>query len=183
MSPPRMSLDQAALVVVDLQQKLLPVIHAPDAVVGQVAKLIRGCVALGVPMIVTEQYPQGLGPTVEAIRAVLPARTPTVSKVKFSACVEDVRRWLAESGRRTVLLAGIESHVCVMQTALDLLESGYVVAVVADAIGSRRTTDHEIGLRRMMQAGVVPVSVEMALLELVHEAGTTRFKAILPVIK
>ena len=183
MSRPRFTLEQTALLVVDLQERLLPVIHESERVAAQTAKLIRGCAALGVPMIVTEQYPQGLGPTVDAIAASLPPDVQRVTKLKFSAFVEDVRRWLGETGRRTVLLAGIETHICVVQTALDLAASGFVVGVAVDAVGARRGLDHAVGLRRMEVAGIVPVTVEMALLEMVHEAGTSRFKSILGLIK
>ena len=189
MSPPRLTLEQTVLLVVDLQEKLLPIIEGSERVVKQTARLIRGCAALGVPIIATEQYPQGLGPTVQPIRSLLlPGAgpvpgAPVVSKVKFSASVEDVRKWIAQTGRTTVLLAGIESHVCIMQTALDLTASGHVVAVATDAIGSSRRSDHETAMLRLVQAGVIPVTVEMALLEMVHEAGTSRFKAVLPVLK
>lgn len=180
---PRLNIDDTVLLVIDLQVRLLPVITDHEQVVAQSARLIDGCRALGLPMIATEQYRKGLGPTTPAIADRWTADTPVIEKLKFSACVEPVRRQLAELGRRTVLLCGIEAHVCVMQTALELAESGFVVAVAGDALGSRRPADRELALWRMMQAGIVPVSVEMALLEMVHEAGTERFKSVLPIIR
>jgi len=179
----RINREQTALLVVDMQRKLLPVIEDQDRVTEQVGKLIRGCAALDVLMAVTEQYPDGLGRTVQPIRDALPDNTPIESKLKFSACVEAVRGWLSRTGASTVLVAGIESHVCVTQTVLDLLSIGVVPVVVADAIGARRASDHEAALMRMRDAGATIGSVEMVLFEMVAEAGTERFKAILPVIK
>ncbi len=180
---PRLTLNRAALLVVDLQEKLLPTIHESDAVVRQSERLIRGFAALEVPVMATEQNPTRLGPTVETIAAALPVGGTRPAKLKFSACVEDVRKWLEAQARDVVVLCGIETHVCVMQTALELLSIGMVVAVAVDAVGSRRPLDHGVALQRMIAAGVLPVTVEMALLELVHEAGTDRFKQILPLIK
>jgi nicotinamidase-related amidase len=179
----RLTAGRCALVVVDLQEKLVPIVRDSEAVVRQAAKLVSGFSALQLPIIVTEQNPSRLGPTVEAIAKVLPADVPRPSKLKFSACIEDVRRWLDQQERDTVVLCGIESHVCMMQSVLDLLEIGMMVAVVVDAMSSRRTVDHETALKRMIAAGAIPVTVEMALLELVHEAGTDRFRSILPLIR
>ncbi len=185
MSAPRIIADQTVLLVIDLQDKLLLQIDGGPRIVEQAARLIRGCALLGVPIIVTEQYPKALGPTTETVRQALPesSRAAIQPKMKFSALIEATRRKIADSGRSTVLLCGIESHVCVMQTSLDLLDAGYMTAVASDAIGSRRSADHDAAMRRMSAAGVVPVSVEMVLLEMVHEAGTDLFKAMLPIIK
>jgi len=179
----RVEAEQAILLVVDIQEKLLPHIHGGDRVTEQAAKLIRGCHALDVPVLATEQYPEGLGSTVEPIREALPERTPIEDKLRFSACVEPIRERLAEQGRPVVLIAGIESHVCVLQTALDLLQAGYRPGVVGDAVGSRRSEDHDLAMRRLTAAGVLPLSVEMALMEMVRKAGTEAFKAILSAIK
>jgi len=180
---PRFMLDRTALLVVDLQEKLLPLIDGAAGVERRCVQLIRGCAALGVRIAATEQYPAGLGPSVAAIRDALPAGTPLESKLKFSACVEGVRRRLGEWGTTHVLVCGIETHICVCQTALDLLDAGFVVGVAADAVGSRSAADHAIALRRLEQAAAVPLTVEMALFDLVREAGTDRFKALLPLIK
>ncbi len=180
---PRFNLGQTALLVVDVQEKLLPMIRDGQGVQRQCVKLIRGCAALGVPVLATEQYPQGLGPTAEAIRQVLPAGTPAIAKMKFSACVDAVRKQLNQWSVGCVVVCGIESHVCVLHSALDLAEAGYIVGVAVDAIGSRTGGDHELGVQRMLQAGVVPLSVEMVLFELTHEAGTDRFKKLLPIVK
>ena len=180
---PRITIDQTALLVLDLQEKLMPRIEDGEHVLDQAAKLIRGCTILGVPMLATEQYPDGLGPTVESIRTALPEAALRTVKMRFSGCVDEVRRQLDRWRRPVVLICGVETHVCVLQTALDLLESGYTPVVVGDAVGSRRARDDALAMQRMTAAGVVPASVEMALLEMTHEAGTERFRAILPLIR
>lgn len=183
MAIPRLDIDHTVLLVVDFQERLLPTIDGHERVAQRAGVLISGCRVLGVPAVVTEQYPAGLGHTVPAIHDALSGCVKPVEKLKFSACVAEVRERLAAMGRRTVLLCGIETHVCVMQTALDLAAEGYVVAVTSDATGSRRPDDHEAGLIRMRQAGILQVSTEMALMELTREAGTERFKSLLPIIK
>src|SRR5688572_18668833 len=120
---PRFTLDRSALLVVDVQEKLMPLIGMGDVVERQCVKLIRGCAALGVPVLVTEQYPKGLGPTVSPVREALPAGALVEQKMKFSACVEGVRKRLTDLGRNAVMVCGIETHVCVTQTVLDLLEA------------------------------------------------------------
>ena len=180
---PRFELGRTALLVVDMQEKLLPLIDGGAAVERQCARLIRGCAALGVPIAVTEQYPAGLGSTVPAIRAALPPEAPLESKVKFSACIEGVRRRLQEWGSSHVVVCGIETHVCIAQTVLDLIDAGFVAGIVADAVGARSAVDHTIALRRLEQSAAVSLSAEMLLFELAHEAGTDRFKSLLPVIK
>lgn len=183
MAIPRFSVDATALLVIDVQERLLPVIDECDRVETQVGKLIDGANVLGLPVLVTEQYRKGLGVTVPAIAEKLDGAVCNHEKLKFSACIEPIREELSRRGIRSVIVCGIEAHVCVLQSALDLADVGYVVAVAEDAVGSRRVVDREAALRRMTQAGVVPTTVESVLLELVHEAGTGRFKAILPVIK
>lgn len=180
---PRFTVEKSALLVVDVQEKLLPSIHEHEAITRQCVKLIRGCAALNVPVIVTEQYSKGLCSTVGPIREVLPGDAPVFEKMKFSAYVEGVRKKISELQRTHVILCGIETHICVMQTALDLADAGLIVGVATDAVGSRTPADREAGLRRMASIGVVPLSVEMALFEMVHEAGTDRFKAVLPIVK
>jgi nicotinamidase-related amidase len=183
MATPRFVLEHTAILVVDLQEKLLPHMHNAEAVTRQAGRLIDGANALGVPVLVTEQYRKGLGSTVPELASRLTGAACHQEKLKFSACIEPVREILAARGIRAVAVCGIEAHVCVLQTCLDLIDSGYVTAVVSDAIGSRRLTDQQAAERRMIQAGVVPTSVESLLLEWVHEAGTPRFKAILPIVK
>lgn len=180
---PRFDLKSTGLLIVDLQPRLLAVIDESERVVAQSEKLIRGAVALGLPVFVTEQYPEKLGETIPAIASVLPTDTERQAKLKFSACTAEVRQAVANSGLRRIILAGIEAHVCILQTALDFAEAGYLVGVVEDAVGSRRMTDRATALSRLQQAGIIPLSTEMILLEMVGEAGSDRFKSILPFIR
>ena len=137
---------------------------------------------LRLPMVVTEQYPEKLGVTINSVReaAGFPA---AIGKLRFSACTEQTLAAIESSGRKTVLLCGVEAHVCVLQTALDLRERGYQVFAARDALSSRTPENAQIGWERMQSAGVLPTSTESALFELLEEAGTPDFKAILPLIK
>ena len=161
----------------------MPAIQDGKRVEEQAIKLIQGCRVLDVPILVTEQYPSGLGETVPGVAQALGQGVQPVDKVRFSACVEPVLKRLQDLQRSTILICGVESHVCVLQTALDLVGSQWTPAVVWDAVGSRYKRDYEISRDRLQAAGVMPLSVEMALLEMVQEAGTDRFKAILPLLK
>ncbi|MCC6579356.1 MAG: isochorismatase family protein, partial [Phycisphaeraceae bacterium] len=122
MPVPRIRLDDCVLLVVDVQEKLLPHMHNAGLVESQTARLLDGAAALEIPLLVTEQYRKGLGVTVPSLQAKLIRAMCNVEKLKFSACVEEVRDALAQQARRTVLVCGIEAHVCVMQTCLDLLD-------------------------------------------------------------
>lgn len=183
MAAPRLDNERTALLIVDMQEKLLPVIEDRELLIEQVGKLMDGANALELPILVTEQYPKGLGATVSTIAERMTRVSCRPEKMKFSSFVEPVRDELARLGVRSVVVAGIEAHVCVLQTCLDLLDGGYLPAVAVDAIGSRRRADRDAAVQRMIQAGVVPTTVESMLLEIVREAGGTRFKSILPLMK
>lgn len=195
-----LSRDRAVLVVVDVQERLLPFIHESESVVLQCVRLVRGFHILGAPVLVTEQYRKGIGPTDDRIMdAVLrpesveqplpprrepgfeapapPAEFRPIEKMTFS-CAEHppFMEALERTGRRQVLLCGIESHVCVLQTALHLAMRGYEVYLAADAVSSRSPRNVEIALRRMEQAGVQLTSVEMGIFEMLHLSGTPEFK-------
>jgi nicotinamidase-related amidase len=185
--------ENAILVVVDIQTRLLPAVPESEAVTEAAVKLIQGCRILGVNPLVTQQYTKGLGPTaapvVSAVMeeldgADLPFVFAPVEKISFSAMGEDefVRR-LSESGRRSVILCGIEAHVCVAQTALDLLANNYEVFVISDAVASRRESDRDAALRRMIAAGAVELTYEAALFELLKSAGEPEFKQISRLVK
>jgi nicotinamidase-related amidase len=180
---PRLQLGYTALLVVDMQERLLPAIEGAAAVTQQVARLIDAAAVLELPVLVTEQYPKGLGRTVPDICRRLNPGVQVQEKLRFSACTEATRAELMRLGARAVLVCGIEAHVCVLQTCLDLIDAGFVTAVAVDAIGSRRCADRETAVARMTQAGILPTSVESAVLELLGEAGGQRFKALLPLIK
>lgn len=161
----------------------MPVIDRGPEVIEQCGRLLDGANALGMPILVTEQYRKGLGVTVPALQPRVDAALCNVEKLHFSAFVDGIATVLRERGVRQVVVCGVEAHVCVLQTCLDLIDRGYVVFLAVDAAGSRRETDRATAVMRMVQAGVVPTTVESALLELVGEAGTARFKSILPIIK
>lgn len=183
MAVPRIYPSHTAVLVVDVQEKLLPHMHNREALLPQVVKLLDGARVLSVPVFVTEQYPGGLGRTVPQVFERLDPGVGRHEKLKFSACIEPVREELVKHGVRSVLVCGLEAHVCVLQTCLDLADSGYIAAVVTDAVGSRRESDQAAAVQRMVQAGVLPTTVEAALLELAHEAGGTCFRDLLRVIR
>ncbi|MCC7191152.1 MAG: isochorismatase family protein [Phycisphaeraceae bacterium] len=183
MPPTRFRLESAALLVVDMQEKLVPHMHNAQSLVPQVARLLDGANAINLPMLVTEHYRKGLGVTLPELQPRIARALCNQDKVLFSACVDPVLEELRRGKFTSVIVCGVEAHVCVLQTCLDLLEHGYNVALTTDAIGSRRPFDMEMGIERLIQAGVAPTTVESMLFELVREAGTPLFKAMLNVVK
>ncbi|HRK36215.1 MAG TPA: hydrolase [Candidatus Hydrogenedentes bacterium] len=175
--------DSATLVVIDFQEKLLPKIHDADAIGSQAIKLIRFARELGMPILWTEQYPKGLGHTVEPIAAELGGETPIEKTVFGCIAAPGFASALAASGRKQLLLTGIEAHICVMQTALAALDEGYEVFIPKDAVGSRTPAEYDAGLERLQRAGAEIVTTEMAMFELLREAGTPEFKKTLPLFK
>ncbi|HOV04642.1 MAG TPA: hydrolase [Hyphomicrobiales bacterium] len=181
-----MSAARSQLLVIDIQERLLPAMADSAAVLRNAGIVIAAARRLKVPVVLTEQYPKGLGPTVpEIVAAAGEARV--FEKLAFSA-MRDARTAKAlvdrrGSGRPQVVVCGIEAHVCVLQTALDLKERGFDVFVVADAVSSRVRGSHETALQRMAAAGVVAVTAEMVAFEWVEAAGTDDFKAIARLVK
>ena len=174
---------KAGLLVVDLQERLLPAIFEKERVVANSLRLIKGAAALGVPVWVTEQYRKGIGLTIPEVAAAVPGFAP-IEKLIFSACgAEGLVERLRAGGVADVIVCGIEAHVCVTQTCLDLLGLGFRPFVAADAISSRTAENHRCGVERMRDAGAVIVSTEMILFELLGCAGTDEFKQILPLVK
>jgi nicotinamidase-related amidase len=171
--------DAAQLLVVDMQERLLPAMAEPARVEKRCAILLEAARAVGLPVSFSEQYPKGLGHTVAALA---PARA--FAKTAFS-CLRDgaLSAHLKSNARSQIVLAGIEAHVCVLQTAMDLLAAGYDVFVVADAVSSRAPWSVDLALARMREAGAAIVNTEMALFELLGEAGTPEFKALSALIK
>lgn len=167
----------STLLVVDVQSRLVPAIHEGAAVVGRVVWLVRLAQALGIPVAATEQYPQGLGPTVPDVAALMPAGA-IGSKVHFSCAAAGCLDALPGAARPQVVVAGIEAHVCVLQTAFGLAAQGREVFVVADAVGSRDPANRALALERMGQRGIGIVSGEMVGFEWLERAGTERFRAL-----
>lgn len=169
--------DRSRLLVVDLQQKLAPAIDRGQAVVERAAWLVRAAQRMGVPVAASEQYPQGLGPTVAPIAALLPPGA-VAAKQHFSCTEAGCLAALPGGERPQVVIAGAEAHVCVLQTALGLVAEGREVFVVADAVGSRRPSDKALALERMRARGVSIVSGEMVVFEWLREAGTALFRDV-----
>jgi nicotinamidase-related amidase len=177
--------EQCALIVVDMQEKLLPPIWEKDRLVRNVQLLIRLAGILKIPALVTTQYAKGLGNTVPDIASLLPDNPP-IDKLMFSCFGSDVFCSLLKrlpGQRTTVLLCGMETHICVMQTALGALRQGYLVHVASDAVSSRTKLNWRIGLDRMKSAGVVLSSAEMMMYELLRSSGAPAFKELLPYLK
>ena len=167
--------ERTALVVVDVQEGFRKAIPDFERIARATATLIRGADALGVPILITEQYPKGLGETASEVTESLPDGTEAIEKLCFSAAEAD---GFDLGGRDQALVCGIETHVCVNQTVLDLVRSGAEVQVAEDAVGSRFAESKRIGLKKMERAGAVLTSVETALFELLGRAGTDEFKLV-----
>jgi nicotinamidase-related amidase len=186
----------AVLVVIDVQERLLPSIHESEALVEQIVRLIRGFRICAAPILVTEQYRKGIGPTDPRVAAALTGEETVgdqalpslpfapIEKMTFSCAPHaPFLEQLAALGRRQVVLCGIESHVCVLQTALHLREARYEVFLAADAVSSRSPRNVDIAVRRMEQEGVRFTSVEMAVFEMLHICGTPEFRSWSRVIR
>ncbi len=183
--PQRIQPERTVLTVIDMQAKLLPYIDAHLAVTDAVNLLIRGCGVFDVPLLATEQYPQGIGPTVDEVASTILAAGGRIREKMPFSCFGDggFRENLRTQGRSQVVVCGIEAHVCVQQTCLDLNAHGYQVFVCADAIGSRAEIDYHMALQRMRDAGVIVTTVESVLFEMCGECGTTSFKEMIGLIK
>jgi nicotinamidase-related amidase len=177
----RFTARDAALLVVDVQERLLPAILDRDRLLANVLRLVHAAGILDIPASATEQYPRGLGPTVPELAKLFPDRP---AKLSFHCCgAPGVVEWLAGTGARHVNLVGIEAHVCVAQTALELLRLGYRVQVPVDAVGSRHRLDAEVALRRLERAGAVVSTAEAVLFEWTEGADHPRFKEISAIVK
>ena len=177
--------DHCALVVVDIQERLLPPIFNKDSLVKNAQLLIRLAKILSMPILLSTQYKKGLGDTVPDVATLLDDVRP-IDKLEFSCFGSDHFRAAVKSlpgQRNTVLICGMEAHICVMQTALGALNDGYLVHVAADAVGSRAESNWKIGIDRMRAAGAVISSTEMMMYELLRCSGTSQFKELLPYLK
>lgn len=175
--------EDTVLVLVDIQGKLAHLMDEKESLFKNLQILVRGIRALALPVLWLEQNPAGLGPTIPEIADLLPDIRP-ISKISFSGCRNDrFRQALKALNRKQVLMAGIETHICVYQTAADLMDAGYTVQVVADAVSSRTAANREIGLQKMSAAGAAVTSVETALFELLRVAEGDSFKEIVRLVK
>ncbi len=172
------------LLVVDVQEAFRDPIGNFAIIASNIARAATGFGMLRVPVIVTEQYPKGLGPTAEEIRFSLPEGFASIEKSSFSAFGSaDVRIKLEDLKTKQVVLCGVETHVCINQTAHDLIHAGYAVHLLTDCVGSRFDHDKEAGLEKMRASGVISSSVELELFELMGDAGHEKFKEIQALIK
>ena len=180
-----LDIDRCALIVIDIQEKLLPPIFEKERLLKNSQILIHMAGVLKIPALVTTQYAKGLGNTVPEIASLLPG-VETTDKQMFSCFGSDVFCSLLKrlpGNRNTVLLCGMESHICVTQTALSALREGYLVHVASDAVSSRTEWNWKIGLDRMLAAGAVISSTEMMLYELLRSSGVPAFREMLPYLK
>ncbi|MCX8101020.1 MAG: isochorismatase family protein [Geminicoccaceae bacterium] len=175
--------DDCLLLLVDVQERLAAAMPEREQVIGRCRLLAEAARRLAVPVIASEQYPKGLGPTVPGLAASL-GNAPRLEKLSFSCALEPaIVEAVRASGRRTLVLGGMEAHVCVLQTALGFRALGAEVAVVADAVASRREESRILALERLREAGCQVVDCEMVLFEWLERAGTPEFKAISPWIR
>lgn len=175
--------ERAVLVVIDVQGRLATLMHQKDDFFRNVVRMIKGTKTLGLPILWNEQLPDKLGDTIAEIRQELPDLKPMAKKT-FSCCGNDeFMAKLKGLGRKQVLLVGMETHVCVYQTASDLINAGYEVYLVADAVSSRTLENKQFGIEAIRDLGVIVTSVEMALFEMLHMAEGDRFKQIIQIVK
>lgn len=174
---------ETLLLVIDIQEKLAPAIFQSDRVIKNTGKLIRACKNLGVPVVHTEQYPKGLGRTVDDLGSLIGEETP-FEKLSFSCCGNnEFMKRLRVLGRNDILVVGMETHVCVYQTCVELLEFGYNVHLVTDGVSSRTEENRALGIRCIERAGAALTSTEMAIFELLRVAEGDTFKTISKIIK
>jgi len=182
-----LSRDTAALCVIDIQERLAAAMAEREAVIAGARQMILAARPLGLPIVVTEQYPSGIGPTEPEIVNALGDHYQPLEKLHFSCCNEPAFAArlgeLKEAGRMQVILCGMEAHVCLLQTGLDLLDAGFQVHVLADVVCSRNAEHKRLSLEQMRQAGAVVTCVESAAYQMLGRAGTPEFKELLPLFK
>lgn len=175
--------DTLALAI-DIQEKLIPAVESSEDFLCQAKKLLKGLSVLKIPILFTEQYPKGIGGTPAEVLEAVGEKPAVLEKASFSAFADEtIRRHIEMAGRKTILLFGIEAHVCVLQTLISLREEGYQVVFIEDAVSSRTKADKECALARAMYEGAVPSSVEAVLFELCHTSARAEFKEILQIVK
>jgi len=180
----RLNRNEAVLVVVDVQEKFMPVLFEPHRLISACQLLISGAKTLGLPILVTEQLPEKLGPTVTELREVLGSDYRPIIKAEFSAFAnESFRRTFAATGRTQLVLCGIEAHVCIRQTTLDALDLGYEVFLVEDAISSRYEFLYRSGVQSCVEAGAKRINAEAVLFELMATAAHPQFREVQNLVK
>ena len=179
----RISKEDCLGVTIDIQEKLFPLMYDNESLLYHTEILIQGLTALGVEQVLTEQYPQGLGETVYGIGELL-EESELIEKTSFSCCEErSFEELVVASGKKYIIISGIETHVCVLQTALDLLELGKIPVIVEDCTSSRKLNNKKVALRRLEKEGAIITTYESILLELCRNSKAEEFKAISKLIK
>jgi isochorismate hydrolase len=179
----RISRDQCSGLIIDMQERLFPHMDQKEEVLRKCLMLMEGLKVLELPLLITEQYPRGLGSSLQDVSLAL-GSSQAIEKTAFSCCDEpEFMNTLEKSTRSTLIIGGIEAHVCVMQTVIDLLEAGYSVVVVEDCVSSRNPDDKRVAMDRMRSEGAVIATCESILFELARTSGTEEFKAISRLVK
>lgn len=179
----RITPENTFALIVDLQERMMPAIHEQERVVARTALLIEGLKALHIPMLVPRQYPKGLGDTVAPIREAVGEHSP-MDKISFSVCRdENAMARIQALGRKHVIVCGVEAHICVLQSVIDLCAKGFQPFLVCDCLGSRSPIDREFAIQRAKQEGALLTTAEAILFELLGEAGSDTFRAISKLVK
>jgi nicotinamidase-related amidase len=179
----RINRDDTIALIIDIQERLYPFIHDNEKLTSNIVRLVKGLKILNIPMIVTQQYTKGLGDTISPVREALGDYTH-LEKMSFSCCGDDtVMNAIRSSGKKNVIICGIESHVCVLQTCLDLIENGFNPVLIEDCVGSREPNNKKYAVKRMHSAGAVVSTYESILFELTVVSGTPEFKEISKLVK
>lgn len=180
----RILAEDTMAIVIDFQEKLMPVIHNSEQLLHNSEILMKGLKALGIPMLVTQQYTKGLGLSVEPITDAFGEEFTYYDKITFS-CLDDenIRRAVKGMGKKNIIVCGAEAHICVLQTVIDLIAMDYHVILVEDCIGSRKENDYETALKRAMVEGAIPATYESILYELTRVSKTDIFKEISKLVK
>lgn len=179
----RINTNESAILVIDYQERLIPAIYDGEKVVEKTVMLLEGAKILGLPIVTLRQYPKGLGDLVPEIKTAVEGNEP-IDKLSFSACGEPaVMARLSGFNLKNIIVCGVEAHVCVLQTVVDLIASGFHPVLVCDCIGSRCQSDKEVAVSRMIHDGATITTAEATLFELLEKAGTPEFKAISKLVK
>jgi nicotinamidase-related amidase len=182
--PNVLSKEGAVLVIFEMQERLVPAVHEFKSVIKNIQNVARSAKILKIPIILTEQYPKGLGPTINEVKEALGDEVVPIEKLSFSAFGSDeFKSKLKELDAKTLILCGLECHICINQTAHDALQEGYGVHVLLDATSSRTKQNYKAGLRKIRKSGAVVTTTEMALYELMEVAKTEEFDEVLKVLK
>lgn len=180
----RIKRDETIAVVIDVQEKLFPLIYDNENLSLRAQKLIRGLKVLQIPLLLTEQYPEGIGPTITDIRSLFEENFGIIKKMSFSCCgSNEFTELIRISGKKNILLLGIESHVCVLQTAVDLIADGYNVIIIEDCVSSRSFNDKVTAIKRMRTEGAYISTYESILFELTQTSEAKEFREISKIVK